>query len=46
MSFDLIIKHDGMKVQKATVEDLDDFEPIMKGLKEKFGSRKNRRKHG
>lgn len=44
--FDFIIKHEGRKIQKAKVEDLDDFDPIMKGLKEKFGSRTNRRKHG
>lgn len=44
MSFNIIIKHEGKKVQKATVEELDDFDPIMDGLKEKFGSRKKRGK--
>lgn len=46
MSFQFIIKYDGKKVQKANVEDLNDFDPIMEGLKEKFGFRKTKRKHG
>lgn len=44
MSFDFIIKHEGKKVQKAKVDDLDDFDPILDGLKEKFGSEKKRRR--
>lgn len=46
MSFEFIIKHDGKKVQKAKVEDLSDFEPVMDGLKEKFGFRKAKMKNG
>lgn len=46
MTFEFIIKHDGRKVQKAKVEDLSEFEPVMDGLKEKFGSRPKRMKHG
>lgn len=38
MSFDMKIKHEGRVVQKAKVDDIDDFDPIMDGLKEKFGS--------
>lgn len=44
MTFEFIIKHDGRKVQKAKVEDLSDFEPVMDGLKEKFGFRRKGRK--
>jgi len=45
MTFDFIIRHDGKKVQKAKIEDLDDFDPILDGLKEKFGgSRKPKRR--
>ena len=44
MSFDFIIKHDGRKVQKAKVQELDDFDPILDGLKEKFGSDPKRRR--
>ena len=44
MSFDLIVKHDGRKIQKAKVEDIDDFDPILDGLKEKFGSEKIKRR--
>jgi len=40
MTFDFTIKHDGKKVQKAKVNDLSDFDPILDGLKEKFGFRK------
>lgn len=44
MSFDLIIRHDGRKVQKAKVEDINDFEPIFDGLKEKFGGYDNKKR--
>lgn len=44
MSFDFIIKHDGRKIQKSKVQDIDDFDPILDGLKEKFGSDKRRRR--
>lgn len=44
MSFDFIIRHEGRKVQKAHVEDIEDFDPILDGLKEKFGSDKQRRR--
>lgn len=44
MTFDFIIKHDGKKVQKAKVNDLSDFDPILAGLKEKFGYRKKGRR--
>jgi len=37
MGFEFIIKNDGRKVQKAKIQDLDDFDPILNGLKEKFG---------
>ena len=40
MTFEFIVKHDGRKVQKAKVEDLTDFDPVMDGLKEKFGFKK------
>jgi len=40
VGFDFIIKHDGMKVQKAKVEDLNDFDSILDGLKEKFAGNK------
>ena len=43
MTFDFTIKHDGRKVQKAKVQDLDDFDEILDGLKEKFGGNKRRR---
>ena len=46
MGFEFIVKHDGKKVQQAKVQDLSDFEPVMDGLKEKFGFRKNKEKHG
>lgn len=47
MVFEFIIKHDGRKVQKSKVQDLSDFDPIMDGLKEKFGSRKQKgMRHG
>jgi len=36
--FDFIIKHDGIKIQKSKIRDLEDFDPILDGLKEKFGS--------
>jgi len=41
VGFDFIIKHEGRKVQKAKVEDLDDFDFILNGLKEKFGGTQN-----
>jgi hypothetical protein len=44
MSFDLKIKHDGQLIQKAKVQELDDFDPILDGLKEKFGSNKKGRR--
>ena len=44
MTFQMIIKHDGKKVQKAKVEDLSEFDAIMDGLKEKFGFRKPKRR--
>lgn len=37
--FDIIVKHEGKKVQKVKVDDLDDFDPILQGLKEKFGGK-------
>lgn len=40
MSFDFIIKHEGRKVQKAKVKDLNDFDSILDGLKEKFGCKR------
>jgi len=42
MVFDFIIKHDGRKVQKAKIDDLSDFDPILDGLKEKFGSKRGK----
>ena len=42
MSLEFTVKQDGRKIQKATVEDIDDFDPILDGLKEKFGSDKRR----
>lgn len=44
MTFDFTIKHEGKKVQKAKVEDLSEFDPILDGLKEKFGFRKPERR--
>lgn len=44
MSFDFIIRHDGRRVQKAKVDRLDDFEPILDGLKEKFGDGEKKRR--
>lgn len=43
MSFNIKIKHEGRVIQKAKVEEIDDFDPIMDGLKEKFGSKNKRR---
>lgn len=37
--FDITIKHEGKKVQKAKLNNLDDFDPILDGLKEKFGGK-------
>lgn len=42
--FDIKIKHDGKAIQKAKFDDIDDLDPIVDGLKEKFGS--NKRKNG
>lgn len=38
MSFDMKIKFEGKVIQKAKVDDIEDFDPVMDGLKEKFGS--------
>lgn len=43
MSFDMKIKFDGKLIQKAKVENIDDLDPIIDGLKEKFGSDEKRR---
>lgn len=43
MGFDFTIKQDGRKIQKVKFEDIDDLDPIVDGLKEKFGS--DKRKH-
>ena len=43
MGFDFIIRHEGKKVQKAKVDDLSELDPIIDGLKEKFGSHKKMR---
>lgn len=43
MSFEFIVKNDGRKVQKTKCKDIDDFDPILDGLKEKFGSNKRRK---
>lgn len=40
--FDITIKHEGKKIQKAKLDDLDDFDPILDGLKEKFGGTKKK----
>lgn len=44
MTFDIKIKHEGRMIQKAKVQDIEDFDPIIDGLKEKFGSDKRRRR--
>lgn len=38
MSFDMKIKYEGKVIQKAKVDNIDDFDPVMDGLKQKFGS--------
>lgn len=42
MTFDFKVKHEGRLIQKAKVQDIDDFDTILDGLKEKFGSNKRR----
>lgn len=44
MGFDMKIKFDGKVVQKAKVEDIEDLEPFIDGLKEKFGSDHKKRR--
>lgn len=44
MTFSMTIKHEGKKIQKAKVQRIEDFDPIIDGLKEKFGSRQRRRR--
>lgn len=44
MTFDMRIKFDGKVVQRAKVNDIDDLDPVIDGLKEKFGSDKKRRR--
>lgn len=46
MGFEFIVKHEGKKVQRSKVKDLTDFDPVLEGLKEKFGFKKERRKNG
>lgn len=44
MSFDMKIKFDGRIIQKAKVQEIDDLDPIMDGLKEKFGRDEKKRR--
>jgi len=44
MTFDIKIKFEDKVVQKSKIEDLDQFDSILDGLKEKFGGKKKIRK--
>ena len=39
MSFDIKIKFEDRVVQKSKIRDLDQFDSILDGLKEKFGGK-------
>jgi len=43
MTFDMKIKFDGRTIQKAKAQNIEDLEPVIKGLKDKFGSSKRRK---
>jgi len=42
MSFDIKIKFENRVIQKSKIEDLDQFDNILDGLKEKFGGKKRK----
>lgn len=41
--FKIKITQDRLPITKATVKELEEFEPILKGLKEKFSGQKKAR---
>lgn len=44
MTFKFKVKFEDRTIQKAEVQELEDFDPILDGLKEKFGYGKKRRR--
>lgn len=46
MSFDIKIRYEGKTIQKAKVNDIEDFDSVMDGLKQKFGSEHKPKRRG